>query len=70
MATVADAAAEVASIEAAGAPSLPADTASNDVAVAEPLREDQIINAVSFLTNPKVCMRGSVADAPWAGACR
>lgn len=52
---VASAAAEVASIESAGAPSLPADTAAGmPTPSAEPLREDQIANAVAFLSNPKV----------------
>lgn len=55
-ADVATAAAEVAGLESAGAPALPADTTSEDAAPAvAPLREDQIVNAVSFLTNPKVC---------------
>ena len=60
MTTVADAAAEVAAVESAGAPSLPADTASDDASLGAPLREDQVANAVSFLTSPKACRNPAV----------
>ena len=66
MATAEDAAAEVAAIESAGAPSLPADTASDDAPLNAPLREDQVANAVSFLTSPKACCVPCSSDAVWA----